>query len=85
MNTEELNALKERAYKNNYKHQIQTNMKEIVTLLIFGIGLVFVFLMLGRTTVNGVFPYVHIEYPLRALFVSAMSVLIGWVSILIKH
>ena len=60
-------------------------MKEIVTLLIFGIGLVFVFLMLGRTTVNGVFPYVHIEYPLRALFVIAMSVLIVFVSIQIKH
>ena len=29
MNTEELNALKERAYKNNYKHQIQTIMKYI--------------------------------------------------------
>lgn len=60
-------------------------MEKIVTLLIFGIGLVFVFLMLGRTTVNGVFPYVHIEYPLRALFVIAMSCVIGWMSTLIKH
>lgn len=60
-------------------------MKEIVTLLIFGIGLVFVFLMLGRTTVNGVFPYVHIEYPLRAFFVLAMAIVIGLVSALIKH
>ena len=60
-------------------------MEKIIALLIVGIGLVFVFLMLGRTTVNGVFPYVHIEYPLRALFVIAMSVLIGYLSILIKH
>lgn len=60
-------------------------MKDIVILLIFGIGLVFVFLMLGRTTINGVFPYVHIEYPLRALFVIALGVVIGYVSTFIKH
>ena len=60
-------------------------MEKIIALLIVGIGLVFVFLMLGRTTVNGVFPYVHIEYPLRALFVIAMAIVIGWVSVLIKH
>ena len=60
-------------------------MKEIIALLIFGIGLVFVFLMLGRTTINGVFPYVHVEYPLRGLFVIAMSFVICWVSTLIKH
>ena len=60
-------------------------MEKIIALLIVGIGLVFVFLMLGRTTINGVFPYVHIEYPLRGLFVIAMSIVIGWVSTLIKH
>lgn len=60
-------------------------MEKIIALLIVGIGLVFVFLMLGRTTVNGVFPYVHIEYPLRALFVIALSFVIGWVSTLIEH
>lgn len=53
--------------------------------MIVGIGLVFAFLMLGRTTINGVYPYLHIEYPLRGLFVIAMSVLIGYLSILIKH
>ena len=60
-------------------------MEKIIALLIVGIGLMFAFLMLGRTTINGVFPYVHIEYPLRAFFVVAMSVVIGWVSTLIKH
>lgn len=60
-------------------------MEKIIALLIVGIVLVCVFLMLGRTTINGVFPYVHVEYPLRALFVIAMSVLIGYLSILIKH
>lgn len=60
-------------------------MEKIVALLIVGIGLVFAFLMLGRTTINGVYPYLHIEYPLRGLFVIAMSVLIGYLSILIKH
>lgn len=60
-------------------------MKDIVILLIFGIGLVFAYLMLGRTTVNGAFPYVHVEYPLRALFVIALSMVIGWVSTFIKH
>lgn len=59
-------------------------MEKIVALLIVGIVLVFVFLMLGRTTINGVYPYLHIEYPLRGLFVIVMSV-IGWVAILIKH
>lgn len=60
-------------------------MKEIIALLIFGIGLVLAFLFLGRTTINGVFPYVHVEYPLRALFVIAMGIVIGYLSILIKH
>ena len=60
-------------------------MEKIIALLIVGIGLVFVFLMLGRTTINGVFPYVHVEYPLRGLFVIAMSFVICWVSTLIKH
>ena len=60
-------------------------MEKIIALLILGIVLVFVFLMLGRTTINGVFPYVHVEYPLRALFVIAMGIVIGSVSVLIKH
>ena len=60
-------------------------MKEIIALLIFGIGLVLAFVFLGRTTVNGVFPYVHVESPLRALFVIAMGIVIGLVSALIKH
>lgn len=60
-------------------------MEKIIALLIVRIVLVCIFLMLGRTTVNGVFPYVHVEYPLRALFVFAMSFVIGWVSTLIKH
>ena len=60
-------------------------MEKIIALLIVGIVLVSVFLMLGRTTVNGVFPYVHIEYPLRALFVIAMGIVSGLMSVLIKH
>ena len=56
-------------------------MEKIIALLIVGIGLVFAFLMLGRTTINGVYPYLHIEYPLRALF----AIVIGLVSALIKH
>ena len=60
-------------------------MEKIIALLIVGIVLVCVFLMLGRTTVNGVFPCVHVEYPLRALFVIAMGIVIGYLSILIKH
>ena len=60
-------------------------MKDIVTLLIFGIALMLVYLMLGRTTVNGVFPYVHIEYPLRALFVIVLSMVIAWIATFIKH
>ena len=60
-------------------------MEKIVALLIFGIGLVFAFLLAGQTTVNGVFPYAHVEYPLRALFVIAMAIVSGLVSVLIKH
>lgn len=60
-------------------------MKDIVTLLIFGIALMLVYLMLGRTTVNGAFPYVHVEYPLRALFIIAVSVVVGWISTFIKY
>lgn len=60
-------------------------MKDIVTFSIFVFGLVFAFLILGRTTINGVFPYVHVEYPLRALFVIALGMVIGYVSTLIKY
>ena len=60
-------------------------MEKIIALLIVGIVLVCVFLMLGRTTVNGVFPYVHVAYPLRGLFVIAMGIVIGLMSALIKH
>lgn len=60
-------------------------MEKIIALLFFGIGLVFAFLFLGQTTINGVFPYVHIEYPLRALFAIAMGIVSGLVSVLIKH
>lgn len=60
-------------------------MEKIIALLIVGIGLVFAFLFSGQTTINGVFPYVHVAYPLRALFVIAMGIVIGLVSVLIKH
>lgn len=60
-------------------------MEKIVTLLIIGIGLVFAFLLSGQTTINGVFPYVHVAYPLRGLFVIATGIVIGLVSVLIKH
>lgn len=60
-------------------------MEKIIALLIVGIGLAFAFLLAGQTTINGVFPYVHVAYPIRALFVIATGIVIGLVSTLIKH
>lgn len=46
--------------------------------------LLIIFLFVGRTEINDVFPYVHVEYPLRGLFVVVGIVLIAYYSNQIK-
>lgn len=41
------------------------------------IGILFVFLMIAHTTINGVFPYIHMEYPVRAIAIVVISVIVG--------
>lgn len=41
------------------------------------IGILFVFLMIAHTTINGVFPYIHMEYPFRAIAIVVISVIVG--------
>lgn len=52
-------------------------MKYLVFLLV-------IFLFTGRTEINGVFPYVHVEYPFRGLFVVVGIVLLAYYSNQIK-
>lgn len=42
--------------------------------------LLIIFLFVGRTEINDVFPYVHVEYPFRGLFVVVGIVLIAYYS-----
>lgn len=41
------------------------------------IGILIVCLMIARTTINGVFPYIHMEYPVRAIAIVVISVIVG--------
>lgn len=57
-------------------------MKSIILCII---GTLIVFLMLARTTINGVFPYIHMEYPIRALVIIILSGVVGWIGTMIKY
>ena len=46
--------------------------------------LLIIFLFVGRTEINDVFPYVHVEYPFRGLFVVVGIMLIAYYSNQIK-
>lgn len=54
------------------------------SLILCIIGILIVFLMIARTTINGVFPYIHMEYPFRAIAIIAMSVVVGLIGNMIK-
>lgn len=41
------------------------------------IGIIIVFLMIAHTTINGVSPYIHMEYPVRAIAIVVISVIVG--------
>ncbi len=48
------------------------------------IGTLIVFLILARTTINGVFPYIHMEYPVRAFVIIILSGVVGWIGTMVK-
>lgn len=54
------------------------------SLILCIIGILIVFLMIARTTINGVFPYIHMEYPIRALVIIVMSIVVGMIGMQIK-
>ena len=56
-------------------------MKEAILTII---AIVLIFFMIARTTINGVFPYVHMEYPVRGVVVLILSGIVGWIGTLIK-
>ena len=56
-------------------------MKEAILTII---AIVLIFFMIARTTINGVFPYVHMEYPVRGIVVLILSGIVGWIGTLIK-
>lgn len=49
------------------------------------IGILIMFLFLARTTINEVFPYIHMEYPIRAIAIIVMSIVIGMIGMQIKY
>lgn len=48
------------------------------------IGILIAFLMIARTTINGVFPYIHMEYPIRALVIVILLGVVDWIGTMIK-
>ena len=44
----------------------------------------FIFFYCGRTTINSISPYIHVEYPFRGLFVVVGLLLIAYYSNQIK-
>lgn len=56
-------------------------MKE---LIMTSIAILLLFIMIARTTINGVFPYIHMEYPVRAIVIIILSGVVGRIETLIK-
>lgn len=48
------------------------------------IGIFIAFLMMAHSTINGVFPYIHMEYPVRAIAIFVMSIIVCLIRIQIK-
>lgn len=40
--------------------------------------------MMAHSTINGVFPYIHMEYPVRAIAIFVMSIIVCLIRIQIK-
>jgi len=57
------------------------NMKSLILCLIV---IVLFFLFEGRTTIDKIFPYIHVEYPIRAVVVIALGLFVGWIGTTIK-
>lgn len=56
--------------------------KDTILCLIVSI---YMFLYVGRTTINKVWPYIHIEYPVRAAVITCFLLLIVWIAGLIAN
>lgn len=52
--------------------------------ILYIIGILVAFLMMAHTTINGVFPYIHMEYPVRALVIIILCGVVGWIGTMIK-
>lgn len=52
-------------------------MKDVILCMI---ATIYVFLYEGRTTINKIWPYIHIEYPVRAAAITCFLVLIVWIA-----
>ena len=57
-------------------------MKSVILCII---GILIMFLFLAHTTINEVFPYIHMEYPIRAIAIIVMSIVIGMIGMQIKY
>lgn len=54
------------------------------SLILYLLAIILFFLFVGRTTIDGTFPYIHVEYPIRAVVIIALVILVGWIGTMIK-
>jgi uncharacterized membrane protein len=54
------------------------------SLILYLLAIILFFLFVGRTTIDGTFPYTHVEYPIRAVVIIVLVVLVGWIGTMIK-
>lgn len=52
--------------------------------ILFIIGMFIVLIMIGDTTINGESPYIHMEYPVRAVVIVIFCGVVGWIGTMIK-
>lgn len=54
------------------------------SLILYLLAIILFFLFVGRTTIDETFPYIHVEYPIRAVVIIVLVVLVGWIGTMIK-
>lgn len=52
--------------------------------MLFIIGMFIVFIMIADATINGEPPYIHMEYPVRAVVILILCGVVGWIGTMIK-
>lgn len=59
--------------------------KVMKSMILYLLAITLFFLFVGRTIIDGTFPYIHVEYPIRAVVMIVLVVLVGWIGTIIKY